>query len=253
MRLGFLLASLLLLGGCRPAAPVAESSPSPSPHPRLQIVTTFAPVYCFTKNIVGDLADVSMLAAPGQDVPSPADLAALKQADVVVENGFGFESWLDRNLSCLKPGALRIVAGRGIQPLASGTAAADEMSLPVTNPYVWLDPLNAITEVQNIRDQLMLRDPVHADEFLRRENEYETALRDLDTEIGNTLVDCTRRKLFRTDSAFDWFLARYELQSAGDPALPSATLDPMTRAPASADSYETISRANAAALQKALR
>ena len=215
-------------------------------------MATFQPIYCLTKNIVGDLAEVEML-VPEKGVvgyaPSAADLKKLSRADVIVENGFGFEPWLDALIpGVLKPGAIRIVAARGIPPLPASLAGS-------SNPCVWLDPLLAIAELQNIRDGLMAQDPAHADDFLVNENRYETALRDLDDEVGQATVDLPKGRM---PDEFAYFVRRYELSpNAGDMSnghpFSAVRADPMESGPASADYYETVTRANVAELRKGLR
>ena len=184
-------------------------------------------MYCFTKNIVGDLADVEML-VPEKGVdgyqPSNKDIRKLAGADVIIENGFSFEPWLDPLIpAVLKAGAVRIVASRGIPPLPGGGPAPADLP-PPPNPCVWLDPLLAITELQNIRDGLMARDPVNAESFLLNENRYETVLRDLDDEVGQATVDLPRRRMLCLTDAFAYFLRRYELPPTAVLKLPAPHL-----------------------------
>src|SRR3989442_8677051 len=87
---------------------------------KLHVLTTFAPIFSFTKNVAGDAAEVEMLLPPNTGphdfALAPSDLRKIAAADVVVENGFGLESWLDHAVQGgLKPGALRIVAAKGIE------------------------------------------------------------------------------------------------------------------------------------------
>ena len=94
----------------------------------------------------------------------------------------------------------------------AGDAAPPDAGPP--DPHVWLDPLMAIKEVQNIRDALMALDPAHADQYLANENHYEATLRDLDDEIGRALVDIKGRRLFCCDRTFSYFMSRYEFSNA---------------------------------------
>jgi zinc/manganese transport system substrate-binding protein len=252
-------------------------------------------MYCFTKNIAGDLADVEMIVPPGLQsrgfTPSPQEVQRILQADIVVENGFGFETWMDHLVeNGLKPGAIRVLAARGTGPpipglpgdpdTPPGNAPADPTQ--PADPHVWLDPLMAIKEVQNIRDALMARDPAHANDYLANENQYEATLRDLDDEIGRTTVDITKRRLLCVTPAFTYFLSRYEFPVAGAVPTPADALaaaktadgvlvpmgadtgilngkglrvviaDPMESGPASTDFYEQATRANANALREGL-
>src|SRR5438128_1891968 len=66
--------------------------------PKLHVLATFPPMFCFTKNVAGDAADVEMLLPPNAEphnyALSPGDLKKIARADVIVENGLGVESWL---------------------------------------------------------------------------------------------------------------------------------------------------------------
>lgn len=274
--------------GTAAASPVpAATAPDATPAKKLLVMATIAPMYCFTKNVAGDLADVEMIVPPGAPgrgfQPSAEEAGKILQADVVIENGFGFEAWMDQiEARGLKPGAMRVIAARGTGPgipglpgdpnTPPGDAPPDLTGPP--DPHVWLDPIMAIKEVQNIRDALMARDPAHADQYLANENAYEAALRDLDDEVGRMTVDITKRRLVCPDQTFSYFLSRYQftvvdmadarkadavLAPAGTSPgklngtdLPVVIADPMESGPASADMYEAVTRANAEALREGL-
>jgi zinc transport system substrate-binding protein len=296
-RLFFALAVFLAVGCSKQGGGVMENSRAPdvAPTKKLVVVATIAPMYCFARNVAGDLADVEMIVPAGVSPrgfqPSPDQLSKISAADVVVENGFGFEPWMDKlEAAGLKPGAVRVIAARGTGPGIPGlpgdpnTAPGDapvDPSKPV-DPHVWLDPLMAIKEAQNIRDALAARDPAHADEYFANENRYEATLRDLDVEVGQMTVDISRRRLVCVGDAFSYFLSRYQFAVAGvvqtgaeaasaarekkaDGVIaPAGTgilninglrvviADPMENGPASADFYERQTRANTAALRQGL-
>lgn len=177
---------------------------------KIQILTTVAPIFSLTKNVAGDAADVAQLlqqeSGPHAFNPTPRDVQKIAEADVVVENGFGLEPWLDRVVPTgLKVGALRIVAARGIEPIMN---AADPAAVE-PNPHVWLDPVLAIREVENIRDGLMKRDPANADAYLANANIYTTRLRNLDDEIGLATVTMADQRVLTWRDAFAYFASRY--------------------------------------------
>lgn len=274
---------------------VASPAPTPAPPPKLLVLATIAPMYCLTKNIAGDLADVEMIVPPGVSPrgfqPSADEVQRIMQADVIVENGYGFEDWMDRLAERgLKPGAERVIAERGTGPAIPGLPgnpnappgdAPADPSKPA-DPHVWLDPLMAIVEMQNILDALMKKDPAHAIDYFTNESRYETTLRDLDDEVGRSTVDLTRRRILCVTDTFTYFLSRYEFTVAGEvdtpaqaPAaakdadavlVPKGTdaailngsglrvviADPMESGPASTDFYEQVTRANTQALREGL-
>src|SRR3954470_14568065 len=67
---------------------------------KLHVVTSFLPVYCFTVNVTGNLAEVDNLVQPGVDPHdfqfSPREVKKLAAADMVVVNGLQLEPWLDK-------------------------------------------------------------------------------------------------------------------------------------------------------------
>jgi zinc/manganese transport system substrate-binding protein/manganese/iron transport system substrate-binding protein len=87
-----LVASTMVLAGC--AAPAASDDAAGA-----KIVATTTQVGDFTRELVGDTASVTQLLSPGQSAhsfdPSAAQLLALTNADALVVNGAGLESWLD--------------------------------------------------------------------------------------------------------------------------------------------------------------
>ena len=92
-RLRRLALVVLAFGSLGRAAPGTEAH-------KLKVLTSFLPVYCFTANVAGDLAEVENL-LPGNVEPhdyqfSRKDLQKLAQADLIVINGLGLEKWLDK-------------------------------------------------------------------------------------------------------------------------------------------------------------
>ena len=65
---------------------------------KLSIVTTFYPMYEFTKEVAGDRADISMLMTPGTDVhgfePSAKDVATINEADIFIYSSSAMETWV---------------------------------------------------------------------------------------------------------------------------------------------------------------
>src|ERR687896_2555756 len=67
-----------------------------------KILTTSLPVYCFTANVAGDLAVVENLLSGNASVHdyqfTPQDSRKFARASLLVVNGLGLETWLDRVL-----------------------------------------------------------------------------------------------------------------------------------------------------------
>jgi len=286
MRKLFWVLGIFLVAGCtKQVDDVAAPAASPPPK-KLLVLATTATMYCFTKNVAGGLADVEMIVPEGVNprdfAPTDEQVQRILSADVVVENGFGFEPWMDKlEAKGLSKGEVRVIAAKGTGPGIPGlpgdpnTEPAGPPDFGASGPpdaHVWLDPMMAIKEVQNIRDALMARDKPRADGYLANENAYEAALRDLDDSVGRITLNITKRRLYCPDKTFTYFLSRYEfpvvakvdnasgvLISTGQDAqtwkaqgVPVVTADPLEIGSAATNYYETKMMANAMALQQGL-
>ena len=151
------LALLLLAGalaGCGFGRPVSRSGREP-----VRVLTTFFPITAFTSAVAGDCVTVEPLLPPNvgphEFQASPADLTRLREAAVLVRNGLGLESFLDRMIASAENADLRIIdASDGVTTLATPDGHDHDHAHdhgPV-NPHVWLDPRRAIRQVETIRE-----------------------------------------------------------------------------------------------------
>lgn len=73
---------------------------------KLKVKTSFYPMYEFTKQVAGDLAEVENLIPPGVEAhdwePTPQDMAGITEADVLVYNGAGMEGWVEQVLESIQ-------------------------------------------------------------------------------------------------------------------------------------------------------
>ncbi len=98
------MAIALGLGSCATPPPATISTEGETPEAaawedKLQVVTTFLPITQFTKAVAGDRAEVIQLLPPNvgpHDYQAkPADVQAIADADVLVQNGLELEVFLD--------------------------------------------------------------------------------------------------------------------------------------------------------------
>ncbi|MNJ29303.1 High-affinity zinc uptake system binding-protein ZnuA precursor [compost metagenome] len=86
---------------------------------KLNIQVSFYPMYEFTRQVAGDLAEVEMLVLSGVEPhdwePAPRDIAKLEDADVFIYNGAGMEGWVEQVLSAVSSDKLiTIEASHGL-------------------------------------------------------------------------------------------------------------------------------------------
>jgi ABC-type Zn uptake system ZnuABC Zn-binding protein ZnuA len=239
-----LAAGALALTSCAtPGASGAGSGDVPS------IVATTTQVGDFTRELLGDTADVTQLLAAGQSAhgfdPSAGQLAALGEADALVTNGAGLESWLDDAVQASGFSGKLIDASTGIELSATeeehadedehadeATDAADdhadedddadEDDHGAGNPHIWTDPELAEHMVENIAAGLDEVPGVDTAAVDANETSYLGKLAALDTWIEEnvTQVPVEQRLLVTNHDAFTYFVDAYDITFVGS-VIPS--------------------------------
>lgn len=91
-----MLLAVLVIAACGKGENDASGGSSKE---KLQIMTTFYPMYEFTKNIAGDKADVKLLIPSNQEPhgwePTPKDIANVQASDLFIFNSIYMESFVD--------------------------------------------------------------------------------------------------------------------------------------------------------------
>lgn len=189
---------------------------------RIRALATFAPLHSLTAQVAGHSADVEMLlpesAEPHGFAFSPADLRRLSEAEVIVKNGLGLESWLERAIEAsARPGRTVVDSSAGVEtlPLRDGDARHGHDHDASANPHIWLDPLRAIRQVENIRDGLAKADPANASAYHANTAAFIERLRDLDRELREKLEPLAGAAVISSHEALDYFAARYGLRIVG--------------------------------------
>ncbi|MFB2934049.1 metal ABC transporter substrate-binding protein [Aerosakkonemataceae cyanobacterium BLCC-F154] len=242
--LGLLLV-LLPVAGCNQsnsgspsASEVAQTTPQT---PKLKVVTTFLPMYWFTKAVTGDLAQVDILVPPGSEIhdyqTKPNDVQAIAQADVLVKNGLGLEEFLESTVkNAQNPKLKQIEASQGIQPLQELSPVVKPVEKKGEghdhdhgegNPHVWLDPVLAIKQVENIRDGLIAADPKNKDIYQANAAAYIKQLQALDQQFQQRLKLVGNQCTFITfHDAFPYLAQRYQLKQVAVVQIPEDQLSP---------------------------
>ena len=226
--------SILLALGLAIVASLPTMTPvvaqTPTAEGPLQVVASFSILGDLVKNVGGDAVEVTTLIGPGVDAhtydPAPADLVVLSKADVIFENGLGFEPWLDRFFASAQPSGARVVVTEGITPREAGADEhAGEAQLEEDgahehgqfDPHVWHDVANAIVMVGNIRDALVAADPARAELYEANAAAYIAELKALDASIREQVgtLPPERRKLVTSHDTFGYFADAYGFEVLG--------------------------------------
>lgn len=215
----FLLTSTVLLGACgKGSEQVAEESQD------LQVITTFYPMYEFTKEVVGDTGKVSLLIPAGTEPhdyePSAKDMAKIMDADAFVYNSPELETWVPTMTDSIDTDKTVVIEAAKEIDLAENedhgeTKAEAEHGTDAhtheLDPHVWTDPVMAIKEVETIRDQLSEKFPTKAATFKKNAAAYIEQLNALDQEYTAALKDAVNRTFVTQHAAFGYLAKQYDL------------------------------------------
>ncbi len=183
---------------------------------RLPVVATTSQVADFTRAVGGDRVRVTQILRPNVDPhdyePTPADLDAIGDAKVLVENGVGLESWLDDTVGAAGFDGVRVDASRGVT-IRSGTGNEEKGG----DPHIWHNPLNVKIMAADIERGLAQADPGNAGYYHANRVAYDARLATLDADIRRQIATIPpgNRKLVTNHDAFGYYLARYGLTFVG--------------------------------------
>ena len=189
----------------------------------LTIVTTFYPIYDFTKGIVGDEGNVKLLIPAGTEPhdfePSAKERAEISDADVFVYNSSDMEFFVDSLKDSVdSKQTLMIEAAKGIDRLESQEADEHEESeeghdhAHEYDPHVWLDPVLAIKEVRTIAGELGEKYPDKKEIFTKNADAYIKKLEALDQKYSEELKNATNRTFVTQHAAFAYLANQYNLE-----------------------------------------
>lgn len=182
---------------------------------KLIILATTTQIRSVAEAVAGDHATVVSILKPGADAhayePVPSDVQAISRSALVLRNGVGLDTWLDKIISGAGGQHPVVTVSDGV-PLRKG----DE-SEPAGDPHIWFSVSNAMTMTRNIRDALIQVDPAQAASYKANADTYLAKLTDLDTYIKAQIATLppANRKIVTNHDAFGYYIDRYGLQFVG--------------------------------------
>lgn len=213
--------AVLLLVACAPTPTPATPAPDTAPIPTVLAMETF--LADIAQNVAGDRLQVAALIPSGVDPhafePTPQDVARITVSQVLIANGAGFEEWLQGIMESAGGQRLVIEASAGLASRQPGEGEHDEEvhGHAEIDPHFWLNPLNALKYVENIRDGLIQADPAGTEVYASNAETYLNQLRALDAWIAGQVqqVPETRRQLVTNHESFGYFADRYGFRVVG--------------------------------------
>ncbi len=176
---------------------------------KINVVTTISTINSFVVGAGGDKVRVTNIvpvgASPETFEPTPQDVATVSQAQLLVENGAGLETWLGRLLS------------NASSPNVRAVVCADGLPVVNDNPHLWMDPQLAKRYVVKIRDALIEIDPKDANEFRRNANLYNGKLDALTSHIQAQIhtIPAEKRYMIVFHNAWQYYNDRFGITTLG--------------------------------------
>lgn len=184
--------------------PVSNSTLQLEINNKLKVVSSFFPIDQFVGKVGGEAIERMLLIPKGVEPhdyePTIKDIQRVDSADVLVYNGLGFEDWIGKMSNPQK-----IDASKGLN-----ASYLDERNMTF-DPHVWLDPLLAKKQVENIRDGLIMIDPNHKDIYVNNSNNFLNELDNLDEKIRTDLESCKKKDFITFHNSFSYFAKQYGL------------------------------------------
>ena len=180
---------------------------------RLKAVTTFTILADMARNVAGDAADVVSITKPGAEIhnyqPTPGDLIAAQDADVILWNGLNLEQWFEQFLSNLSD-VPSVVLTEGIDPMGIG----DGPYAGKPNPHAWMSPASGLIYVENIRKAFVDLDPANAATYNANAAAYSAEIQATVAPIHAALeaIPAERRWLVSSEGAFSYLTRDFGLK-----------------------------------------
>lgn len=191
--------------------------PTVSTGEKVQVVATLFPQYDWVRQIGGEKVEVSLLLTGGagaHDVSlTPQAAIQLQQADLLIMNGAGLETYLDLAELKAKNPKLTIVKMESavINPIELDQEEKKEYPLSPFNPHMWLSPAQALRQVELIQQTLISVDPNNAEFYKEQGQAYIQEIHTLHQEYISTTAGFSQRSFIAFHDAMPYVAQDYGL------------------------------------------
>ncbi|WP_339790558.1 zinc ABC transporter substrate-binding protein [Paenibacillus sp. FSL R7-0313] len=231
---GLLILTLLVLSACGQdnsnSAKIVEG--------KVNVVTTFYPVYAFTTAIGGEDANVINLLPTGVEphdwTPKSQDIVNTSKAQLFLYNGAGLEGWVPNFLKSLNNDTqvksvavsegVKLLTAEGDDGHSHGEEHEDEHADEHTDeatsedvadhhidPHTWVSPKSAMIMAENIKNSLVEADPDHKAGYEQRYESLRTKLETLDQRFTDELATVPNKEIVVSHQAFGYLARDYGL------------------------------------------
>ncbi|WP_127793220.1 metal ABC transporter substrate-binding protein [Agromyces sp. LHK192] len=171
------------------------------------VLTTFTVLADIARNVAGDHLEVASITKVGAEIhgyePTPLDIAKASEADLILDNGLGLESWFEQFVDSVD--VPHVVVSDGVEAID----ITDDAYAGKPNPHAWMSPTNVQVYVDNMVDAFSELDPDHAADYAANGSAYNEQLQAVEDELvaGLAALPARQRALVTCEGAFS-YLAR---------------------------------------------
>jgi zinc transport system substrate-binding protein len=221
LRSRFSAAAVVLATFLWPGAAAAQPEP-------LAVAASIHPVALLVAEVGGDAVRVRTLLPPGASPhgfePTPSQVRALAEADLLVTVGAGLDTWAERMYAAVGGRRRVALAGHGpLLPAGPGHAHHDEDEADpdddhdhthgAGDPHVWLDPVWVRDHALPALEQALAEAaPEHAVRFQAGAEAFADRLTALDRDLAKELAPAEGRAFVAFHGSWTYFAARYDLR-----------------------------------------
>ena len=236
--LAAIITVMVFLTGC------GASNSSKLAEDKVNVVTTFYPLYYLAEEIGGDVVNVINLIPTGVEphdwTPKSLDLQNASNAQLLIYQGSGFEGWFedfkkgldaDSNVQIVEASqSIDLISTvgeehshnedethteheehEGHEHEHEAEESHDGHDHGDTDPHTWVSPKSAIIMAENVKNALVQADSEHAAQFEQRYEALHAKLVELDAKYEEQLSQVTHHDIVVSHHAFGYLARDYGL------------------------------------------
>ena len=187
-----------------------------------RVVAVNYPLQYLAERLLGDSADVVFPVPEGVDPsfwrPSISDISMIQSADLILLNGAGFATWIDR-VSLPRSRLLNTSASFKDQYIVTESIThshgdGGEHSHEGLASYTWLDPTLALRQAEVIAGAITARGLASEEDVAARLSDLRADLDALDAMARESLANLQDAELIATHPRYQYLARRYGLSIA---------------------------------------
>jgi zinc transport system substrate-binding protein len=189
---------------------------------KIKVVASFYPFYEIAKEIGGNntlvISVIPMAVEPHDWEITPQKIHDITEADMIIYNEIGFDSWLGKKEEFRN--SFLVDISKNLQLIKLGKQQESEKvrhdgqiydQTSRYDPHIWLDPILVKNISKTISNALIKLDPDNTDSYLQNTENFNQQLDTLDSLIKKSLANCELKDFVTFHDSFHYFANRYGL------------------------------------------